>query len=175
MRGNLPAEGPDGTIPGSIPAYAGEPAPTHRELLSAAVYPRVCGGTTNTRALAITPAGLSPRMRGNLARASSSLSFSGSIPAYAGEPSVFSIQPPCRAVYPRVCGGTYRELYQNAMHEGLSPRMRGNPSVKHCRHPSLRSIPAYAGEPTGFKCRFCGHRVYPRVCGGTLPERTNSS
>ena len=33
----------------------------------------------------------------------------------------------------------------------------------------LRSIPACAGEPDNLRWRRPGFRVYPRVCGGTLP------
>ena len=52
--------------------------------------------------------------------------------------------------------------------KGLSPRMRGNP-LKTPREMTLhRSIPAYAGEPHAHQTAARPHRVYPRVCGGTL-------
>ncbi len=52
-------------------------------------------------------------------------------------------------------------------HNGLSPRLRGNPH--HALRPRgpLGSIPAPAGEPR--RCGPCAgwRRVYPRACGGT--------
>ena len=70
-------------------------------------------------------------------------------------------------VYPRVCGGT-RWLSSPAYHgQGLSPRVRGNPTIAEEMLKMTRSIPACAGEPGGVR-RACGDaRVYPRVCGGT--------
>ena len=51
---------------------------------------------------------------------------------------------------------------------GLSPRVRGNlnPSGAVCG--GRRSIPACAGEPSQPPAGQREHRVYPRVCGGTL-------
>ena len=97
---------------GSIPAHAGEPPPCCRPSSRRWVYPRACGGTIGLvtgcdsfekgvnrvypRACGGTgatvfawspPAGLSPRMRGNLrARRHRELNI-GSIPAHAGEPT----------------------------------------------------------------------------------------
>ena len=74
-------------------------------------------------------------------------------------------------VYPRVCGGTYRCIPCRVCHGGLSPRVRGNlVDVRRCGR-STGSIPACAGEPQ--PPGRAGHpgEVYPRVCGGTRPER----
>ncbi len=50
---------------------------------------------------------------------------------------------------------------------GLSPRVRGNLSIRYvCIRPS-RSIPACAGEPPTWDCSRPSKWVYPRVCGGT--------
>ena len=50
-------------------------------------------------------------------------------------------------VYPRVCGGT-EVCYTNAKDtEGLSPRVRGNPTATQLWRPPEGSIPACAGEP----------------------------
>ena len=70
-------------------------------------------------------------------------------------------------VYPRVCGGTRRPRHLVGKKSGLSPRVRGNRNALPCGQPSMRSIPACAGEPD---CRaMCSSsiKVYPRVCGGT--------
>ena len=117
--------------PGSIPACAGEPTIPIIGVLSAKVYPRVCGGTRAQVMIPMSLLGLSPRVRGN------------------PMPKRRIPLPP--EVYPRVCGGTQSgRPYSPAAH-GLSPRVRGNPSPpKPVRMPP-RSIPACAGEPPG--CR----------------------
>ena len=54
-----------------------------------------------------------------------------------------------------------------ALAEGLSPRVRGNPSSANLRRMPPRPIPACAGEPsTPFPKQFPS-TAYPRVCGGT--------
>ena len=71
----------------------------------------------------------------------------GSIPACAGEPIGQRVALPAAAVYPRVCGGTNAELAFRQYAVGLSPRVRGNPSVARASSLWARSIPACAGEP----------------------------
>ena len=90
------------------------------------VYPRVCGGTTDHAAGTPLPAGLSPRMRGNLCNTGAIVAICGSIPAYAGEPGRNTVSVQIRPVYPRVCGGTGIAPEQADAVGGLSPRMRGN-------------------------------------------------
>ena len=79
-------------------------------------------------------------------------------------------------------------VWPDARLDGLSPRMRGNPPSLSPAFPTIRSIPAYAGEPPSASHRksraprsipaYAGEprqarrilyrpRVYPRVCGGT--------
>ena len=53
--------------------------------------------------------------------------------------------------------------------DGLSPRVRGNPSGPLPPNLRTRSIPACAGEPSGLPSRVPRIGVYPRVCGGTAP------
>ena len=91
----------------------------------------------------------------------------GSIPACAGEPSPAVGSRQYQSVYPRVCGGTFKESSWETRDRGLSPRVRGNPQVGEARRCEAGSIPACAGEPC--VCLGWGrpHRVYPRVCGGT--------
>ena len=50
---------------GSIPAWAGEPTQSSRQIPKQRVYPRVGGGTSVARAFTIHVPGLSPRGRGN--------------------------------------------------------------------------------------------------------------
>ena len=70
----------------SIPACAGEPGRAIDAGHHAGVYPRVCGGTASLARRSASPAGLSPRVRGNRAFVESGAGGAGSIPACAGEP-----------------------------------------------------------------------------------------
>ena len=154
---------------GSIPACAGEPRRLQGAVGVEEVYPRVCGGTRLQPVKRGSSSGLSPRVRGNRLCLRRCIGGCGSIPACAGEPGRrTSINTPWR-VYPRVCGGT------GCMHdradgaEGLSPRVRGN-LRRVLRSPDQeRSIPACAGEPSPPQLFARPDRVYPRVCGGTIP------
>ena len=114
--------------------------------------------------------GLSPRMRGNLAATTECRCRERSIPAYAGEPRHQRNPRPTQRVYPRVCGGTTRWHHIAAAVLGLSPRMRGNPLKGGGGYETLRSIPAYAGEPDRLMNVHRIITVYPRVCGGTVPS-----
>ena len=91
---------------GSIPAPAGEPAERCPAPSWRRVYPRAYGGTGPHAGHISLPRGLSPRLRGNPSRPRISTTRSGSIPAPAGEPSLFRSSPLPPRVYPRACGGT---------------------------------------------------------------------
>ena len=106
-------------------------------------------------------------MRGNLIHGHIHIDLIGSIPAYAGEPTVADRWGCCHGVYPRVCGGTRAWQARHNQRRGLSPRMRGNRQSKHEQALTRRSIPAYAGEPLTSILYASVTRVYPRVCGGT--------
>ena len=125
-RGNQPERDLRSLRDRSIPAHAGEPAPTRGKAPIDEVYPRPRGGTRRANCYQRHRLGLSPPTRGNRAVSRNPLAKAGSIPAHAGEPSP---RPPtlCRyRVYPRPRGGTLavRELRQSA--GGLSPPTRGN-------------------------------------------------
>ena len=159
---------------GSIPACAGEPAPATRRRPPDTVYPRVCGGTSRGLVRLQYRLGLSPRVRGNPNGNIIAPLNSRSIPACAGEPSLSLPIYRSRPVYPRVCGGTPAIAPALASSVGLSPRVRGNPALSGPFVPSVRSIPACAGEPPSLDAGLGGRRVYPRVCGGTLVARTRA-
>ena len=171
MRGNHAGPPTSGPVPGSIPAYAGEPRPCAGPPTSGPVYPRVCGGTMQGRQHPALCQGLSPRMRGNRLHRTERTHRGRSIPAYAGEPGEDAGDRVARAVYPRVCGGTNNAQTASAENAGLSPRMRGNPNGAGDYYPATRSIPAYAGEPTLLFRQPDIGGVYPRVCGGTAYSR----
>ena len=169
-RGNRSALGSRAWRRGSIPAWAGEPRPTRPRGEAPTVYPRVGGGTIPPAVSGDAGHGLSPRGRGNPAREIDIGDENGSIPAWAGEPSLCGPECHPRWVYPRVGGGTVPRLCLHPQTWGLSPRGRGN--LGWARSPWWRcgSIPAWAGEPSAPS--LCGSllRVYPRVGGGTSIE-----
>ena len=135
---------------GSIPACAGEPWSRPTGMARHTVYPRVCGGTAVVGGAVILPDGLSPRVRGNHPRRRKLIRPVRSIPACAGEPGDQNQQPHGEQVYPRVCGGTVSTTRQNCRLSGLSPRVRGNPLANPSGAGRAWSIPACAGEPTGW-------------------------
>ena len=155
VRGNPAGRGPHLPLVRSIPACAGEPTRHRGQWWWNAVYPRVCGGTRVEIEWPDDLTGLSPRVRGNRCWTRLRSPRTRSIPACAGEPLFavwfVDIQP----VYPRVCGGTY--ILANAADDGdgLSPRVRGNPTYITIQTTNDGSIPACAGEP---------------VCHGSIPR-----
>ena len=169
VRGNRAWRRTPPPCSGSIPACAGEPNAPRLLQGKVRVYPRVCGGTIYEEIAQLRTEGLSPRVRGNPRPATRTSVSSGSIPACAGEPARQSPTSTAPRVYPRVCGGTNSQTYRLHLTEGLSPRVRGNPGAARCLLGHGGSIPACAGEPSARSCWPLRRRVYPRVCGGTLP------
>ena len=168
VRGNLHHIRVGGQLIGSIPACAGEPTRAGQPQHQHRVYPRVCGGTVASRCTSTRRRGLSPRVRGNRARALHPGSGKRSIPACAGEPRFQPCPVQSAQVYPRVCGGTGMSTFPLLRRPGLSPRVRGNPSSAAGGMRRWRSIPACAGEPVGVAAVLRLPVVYPRVCGGTM-------
>ena len=170
-RGNHMYGDLDSLLQRSIPAWAGEPALRKGKFSLHGVYPRVGGGTLALLG-GIHPApGLSPRGRGNPRSGVTPAAITGSIPAWAGEPTAPpGFRWPSR-VYPRVGGGTLPNLPGCNPVKGLSPRGRGNLLTGGNLALSRGSIPAWAGEPRCSSLVFVPSRVYPRVGGGTnLPS-----
>ena len=166
-RGNRTTIRPKIARPGSIPAWAGEPASETRQLSRTRVYPRVGGGTHGLPHPPQFVGGLSPRGRGNPVPSAAHGAEIGSIPAWAGEPFPFVRIFDWMRVYPRVGGGTSRLMPVNYNASGLSPRGRGNPrAIEHGMCPDW-SIPAWAGEPAADSLAHVPGGVYPRVGGGT--------
>ena len=152
---------------GSIPARAGEPRACLPSRCRGGVYPRACGGTMSRCIEGWDLQGLSPRVRGNQRCSKSVISFSGSIPARAGEPSTRCRRTRWFRVYPRACGGTADEAAGFTLGQGLSPRVRGNRLDRREEDDIEGSIPARAGEPQSVSMSARYLRVYPRACGGT--------
>ncbi len=166
-RGNHRPPGASGSGQRSIPAWAGEPYDPSKVAAKGPVYPRVGGGTAPIRRLPRLESGLSPRGRGNLYEWRQRTTDPGSIPAWAGEPKAGASGVSHRRVYPRVGGGTGRQWGRQVRQAGLSPRGRGNLIRLPGQLPMLRSIPAWAGEPSSKYADRYARAVYPRVGGGT--------
>ena len=151
---------------GSIPASAGQPdSELTRDSLEQ-VYPRECGATADCPHAGPRPAGLSPRVRGNLGNLSIPSFRNRSIPASAGQPANPG-KSRCRfGVYPRECGATPVAACLEVDVAGLSPRVRGNPVLKSYNPSILRSIPASAGQPfLRFSSTALDLGLSPRVRG----------
>ncbi len=151
----------------TIPAWAGEPRPYLRWLMTRRDYPRVGGGTEDARLNAGRVLGLSPRGRGNLDKTHRERIKDRTIPAWAGEPSTYTDSIVTDRDYPRVGGGTQPYSCFGAYHKGLSPRGRGNLVSVACGVVDHRTIPAWAGEPCKRGLRRSRSPDYPRVGGGT--------
>ena len=167
MRGNRSCLSRWIVSSGTIPAHAGEPTVRLLPHCQSRDYPRACGGTIQWQAHKWFCRGLSPRMRGNPDPQANEIFGCGTIPAHAGEPHPDYKESGPKRDYPRACGGTNPVQPNNAGHEGLSPRMRGNPRVKHCSTKCAGTIPAHAGEPGPSARSSSPSGDYPRACGGT--------
>ncbi len=168
MRGNHGTLGHDPQDHRFIPARAGEPRNLGARPPGPPVYPRACGGTTPSRRRWWRQWALSPRVRGNHFALFLLVNKPGSIPARAGEPGLRSMLERVGWVYPRACGGTDATREGCVVHDGLSPRVRGNRPVGPPRCACIGSIPARAGEPRGYQDCDWSAWVYPRACGGTV-------
>ena len=129
------------------------------------------GGTAGHALLGTSCAGLSPRGRGNRDYVEGVTDYGWSIPAWAGEPPAWAGARAALAVYPRVGGGTSGVGRCSCGPSGLSPRGRGNQGGCPIGLSAWRSIPAWAGEPSGGRQCVCVRGVYPRVGGGTDDNR----
>ncbi len=114
-------------------------------------------------------------MRGNQRQARRGATPRRSIPARAGEPQSAIASHSRSQVYPRACGGTCPLPRVSRHSNGLSPRVRGNPSFPRAPAFFHGSIPARAGEPLASRSNSSLSRVYPRACGGTHYRRQRES
>ena len=170
-RGNPPPARAPGAGAGSIPAWAGKPATIRLLCRSWRVYPRVGGETHHRRHRLLMRQGLSPRGRGNHCCGGSPGRSVGSIPAWAGKPTIAPLRRHAIMVYPRVGGETLAGLPADPEGEGLSPRGRGNLPSPPARPDQPRSIPAWAGKPRDRDRGWERLEVYPRVGGETGRRR----
>ena len=136
-----------------------------------AVYPRLRGGSQTAREHMARRRGLSPPTRGIPVNAAMVNDYSGSIPAYAGDPATARRPALSLRVYPRLRGGSGHGEDVRMPRVGLSPPTRGI----HCPLPKpplvIGSIPAYAGDPEESEVWAGEYTVYPRLRGGSMRRR----
>ncbi len=130
------------------------------------VYPRLCGGNWAIFGGAPMLSGLSPLVRGKRLRGIARSIVSGSIPACAGETCRSPDPNTNQRVYPRLCGGNITRPHLVEKLAGLSPLVRGKPTIWPGDSLPGGSIPACAGETIPYSSRISSRRVYPRLCGG---------
>ena len=111
--------------------------------------------------------GLSPRVRGNRYFMLMRRPLRGPIPARAGQPQDYKCLIRIIGAYPRACGATVQQTSVAVGHQGLSPRVRGNPSSSAAVTVVAGPIPARAGQPLPSRWRRRGCWAYPRACGAT--------
>ena len=152
---------------GPIPADAGQPSASTISRSLARAYPRGRGATLGVQFDDHGDSGLSPRTRGNLARRQNSLCPSGPIPADAGQPPprLRSATPP--KAYPRGRGATSGMRCGLLGVQGLSPRTRGNRSIRTLMWTTTGPIPADAGQPVNSITASRWEGAYPRGRGAT--------
>ncbi len=114
-------------------------------------------------------AGPSPRGRGSPMASGNEVRCIGSIPAWAGEPRRRLSDARLTGVHPRVGGGAPHNDQPEHQRQGPSPRGRGSHQNRRPGRGRLRSIPAWAGEPSRAPMSQCRARVHPRVGGGATP------
>ena len=120
--------------------------------------------------------GLSPRVRGSPLPTLPCDASQRSIPASAGQPPFAKPLMNRARVYPRECGAARLAGAPKQAKPGLSPRVRGSPSRSRSIAVQHRSIPASAGQPTGYSPTYLVEPVYPRECGAASTTcRTSSS
>ena len=112
---------------GIIPACAGNTKRMVRMTFPRRDHPRVCGEHHSARMDCPSIAGSSPRVRGTLCEAGSSVAARGIIPACAGNTAFSLAIPTWPRDHPRVCGEHRVVDYHLVANVGSSPRVRGTP------------------------------------------------
>jgi len=118
--------------------------------------------------LAALAGGLSPRTRGNPQRTLDQSLRAGPIPAHAGQPPLAGTSYGAGRAYPRARGATLGVERDLGVHQGLSPRTRGNRWGGAHVLRALGPIPAHAGQPGGLEPFDAPVGAYPRARGATV-------
>ena len=178
----------------SIPAWAGKPMGRSDRLTVTWVHPRVGGETPKRLVSRDSVSGPSPRGRGNRVKKALEEGRQGSIPAWAGKPTIVRVVGSLEGVHPRVGGETRsgdHPMRLTRVHPrvggetvgrrrlspgryGPSPRGRGNRDEFLHRGLEVGSIPAWAGKPGTKSSAVTLPTVHPRV-GGETSRRTGTA
>ena len=165
MRGIPPDRDRGARYQRFIPAHAGNSFDDRAPAMHRSVHPRACGEFVNAGDDGPHRDGSSPRMRGIHGDHPRSRAAERFIPAHAGN-SLPGIPTPANLpVHPRACGEFIHVLGQGVGAAGSSPRMRGILRRMQRRTPSLRFIPAHAGNSAQRYGSDRGTPVHPRACG----------
>ena len=148
-----------------IPAYAGSTLfwtgiPTREE-----DHPRVCGEHVRLCRASSSFWGSSPRMRGAPAGCGVDHPSDRIIPAYAGSTNLKKSSAISTKDHPRVCGEHWNSPFEQFVHPGSSPRMRGARPPMGGPLPMAGIIPAYAGSTCTTIRKIIHNWDHPRVCG----------
>ena len=153
-----------------IPACAGNRIERPRVSTTDPVHPRVCGEqqiALKKRGLA---SGSSPRVRGTAVGSSLAPAIKRFIPACAGNSLRKKDEPEPVPVHPRVCGEQTGHRIRAGTQIGSSPRVRGTAAKISAPGPTLRFIPACAGNSAITLSCPPNVAVHPRVCGEQLTD-----
>ena len=154
-----------------IPAHAGNRAPSPPATSTPTVHPRARGEQGKGGAELAPVGGSSPRTRGTARRPKNSLSVCRFIPAHAGNSRCAAPKPPPAPVHPRARGeqaSVDRRPYSQC---GSSPRTRGTGQLHRIAMPTVRFIPAHAGNSRIFMRPPPWASVHPRARGEQVHER----
>ena len=159
---------------GTIPARAGETAPTPNRARTGRDHPRTRGGDPSRRKRSCGRSGPSPHARGRRVRRVVELRPEGTIPARAGETSSTSSATRGRRDHPRTRGGDSPRYSSHLPATGPSPHARGRRRRAPVPRAVPRTIPARAGETTSSGRPPCSRRDHPRTRGGDLRVHVGS-
>ena len=132
---------------GITPAYAGKSQRRWFPRLTQRDHPRVCGEKKAVAAVAETPAGSPPRMRGKVLRYTTQAISRRITPAYAGKSIATRLYRGSMIWdHPRVCGEKSGTESNAVRISGSPPRMRGKDTVFPINGIWSRITTAYAGK-----------------------------
>ena len=134
-------------------------------MTTVSVHPRACGEHIPFRRVIWFRPGSSPRLRGTpdpRVLVAQQLRF---IPAPAGNTAVPGASTTDAPVHPRACGEHNERRGRRDGRGGSSPRLRGTRQRGRYSRPSIRFIPAPAGNTSRCMSTARPMAVHPRACG----------
>ena len=153
-----------------IPAYAGNAVSARRQNLSTSVHPRIRGERGPLCRMIGPTGGSSPHTRGTRRCATWHVVCVRFIPAYAGNAPGSQGRSCQGTVHPRIRGERTVRRGDGQAGAGSSPHTRGTRTMAQTEAPTLRFIPAYAGNARPPNSIRCSRSVHPRIRG----ERTSN-